>query len=425
MPDLLLITDIRTLAAVPPGPLADAAMREWPLIEDAALLVRDGRIAWFGPQREAPATHEGERVSDARRLSAAGGCVIPGLIDCHTHIPFAGNRSGEFVRRLAGETYLSIMQSGGGIRVTTAAVRQASRQQLVDENLPRLRRMLSYGVTTVECKSGYGLSPEHEIKQLAAVRDLAALQPIELVPTYLGAHALPAEFEGRSDEYIELMSSPELLARIAREKLARFCDVFCDRGAFTVEQARTMLSRAAAAGLRPKLHADELAQIGASGLAGELQAASADHLERIDDAGITALKSGGTVAAVLPGTSFFLGIEHCPARRLIEAGLPVAIATDFNPGSCMIESLPLVMNIAACQMRLRPTEIVAACTANAAMAVGAAERLGAIAAGYEADLVVLDAPTLDEWFYAVGRPQVRQVLKRGRAVYSATGEEAR
>jgi imidazolonepropionase len=424
MPDLLLITDIRTLAAVPPGALAGAAMRDWPLIDNAALLVHDGRIAWFGPQRDQPCVHEGERLSDARRLSAAGGCVIPGLIDAHTHIPFAGNRSGEFVRRLAGETYLSIMQSGGGIRVTTSAVRQAGQQQLVDENLPRLRRMLSHGVTTVECKSGYGLSPEHEIKQLRAVRDLATQQPIELIPTYLGAHALPHEFEGQSDEYIELMSSPELLARIAGEKLARFCDVFCDRGAFTVEQARTVLTRAAAAGLRPKLHADELAQIGASRLAGELKAASADHLERIDDAGIAALKAGGTVAVVLPGTSFFLGIEHCPARRLIEAGLPLAIATDFNPGSCMIESLPLVMNIAACQLRLTPAEVLAACTANAAAAVGSAERIGAIAPGYAADLVMLDVPTLDEWFYAVGRPQVRQVLKRGQVVFSATRHAA-
>jgi imidazolonepropionase len=420
--DLLLITDVRTLAAVPPGPLAGKDMRGWPLIENAALLMHDGRIAWFGPQSDLPKTHAGNPLSDARRLSAAGGCVIPGLIDAHTHIPFAGNRSGEFVRRLAGETYLSIMQSGGGIRVTTAAVRQASQQQLVDENLLRLQRMLSYGVTTAECKSGYGLSPENELKQLRAVRDLAAQQPVELVPTYLGVHALPAEFEGRSDEYVELMSSPELLSRIAREKLARFCDVFCDRGAFTVEQARTVLTRAAAARLRPKLHADELAQIGASRLAGELSAASADHLERIDDAGIAALKAGGTVAVVLPGTSFFLGIEHCPARRLIEAGLPLAIATDFNPGSCMIESLPLVMNIAACQLRLSPAEILAGCTANAAAAVGAADRLGAIAPGFDADLVVLDAPTLDEWFYAVGRPRVRQVLKRGQVVFSARGE---
>jgi imidazolonepropionase len=411
----LLITDIRTLAAVAPGPLAGRRMQEWPLLEHAALLVRDRRIAWFGPQHELPQ----EYSARAHRLSAAGGCVIPGLIDAHTHIPFAGNRSSEFVRRLAGETYLSIMQSGGGIRVTTAAVRQASQEQLVQENLSRLRRMLSYGVTTVECKSGYGLSPDHELKQLRAVRELAAQQPVELIPTYLGVHALPAEFEGRSDEFVELMSGPELLAQIVGGQLARFCDVFCDRGAFTVEQARTVLTRAAAAGLKLKLHADELAQIGASRLGGELKAASADHLERIDDAAIAALKAGGTVAVVLPGTSFFLGIEHCPARRLIEAGLAVAIATDFNPGSCMIESLPLVMNIAACQLRLTPAEILAACTANAAAAVGAAERIGAIARGYDADLVVLSAPTLDEWFYAVGQPQVRHVLKRGEVVFSA------
>jgi imidazolonepropionase len=407
----LLIKDIGTLAAVPPGPLAGARMRGVHTIKNAALLVQDARIAWFGPAADAPS------VDQAETLSAGDGCLIPGLIDPHTHIPFVGDRSGEFVRRLAGESYLSIMESGGGIRVTTAAVRQATLEQLVEENLPRLQRMLALGVATVECKSGYGLTPEHELKQLRAIRQLDQRQPIDLVPTYLGAHALPAEFEGRSDEFIELMGSAELLGQVAREGLARFCDVFCDRGAFTVEQAQRVLTRAAAAGLRPKLHADELAQIGATRLAGQLGAVSADHLERIDDAGIQALKAAGTIALVLPGTSFYLGIEHCDARRLIEAGLPVALATDYNPGSCMIESLPLIMNIAACQLRLTPSEILAACTANAAAALDLHRRTGAIAEGFDADLVVLDAPTLDDWFYTPGRSRVRTVLKHGQVVY--------
>lgn len=410
-PQTLLIHDIDTLAAVPPGPLAGAALRAVPTVRNAALLVRGGRIAWFGPAADAPG-------GAAVRLSAEGGCVIPGLIDPHTHIPFAGNRAGEFVRRLAGETYLSIMQSGGGIRVTTAAVRAASEEELTAENLPRLRRMLANGVTTVECKSGYGLSPEHELKQLRVIQRLARLQPIELVATYLGGHALPAEFEGRPDEFIDHIGSAALLDQIVRHGLARFCDVFCDRGAFTVAQARRLLERAAAAGLRLKVHADELAQIGASRLAGELTAVSADHLEHIDDAGLAALKAAGTVAVVLPGTSFFLGIEHCNARRLIDAGLPVALATDFNPGSCMIESLPWIMSIAACQLRMLPLEVLAACTANAAAALELHRQTGAIAAGYAADIVVLEAPTLEEWFYTVGRPRVRYVLKRGQVVYS-------
>jgi imidazolonepropionase len=410
----MLISDIASLVIVPPGPLAGQRMQDVKTIHGAALHVADGRIAWFGPAKDAPA--------DADTLSAGGGCVVPGLIDPHTHIPFVGSRAGEFIRRIAGESYLSIMESGGGIRVTTQAVREATIEQLVEENLPRLRRMLALGVTTCECKSGYGLAPEHELKQLRAIRELDRRQPIELVPTYLGAHALPAEFEARADEYIEQISSRELLEQIASENLARFCDVFCDRGAFTVEQARRVLARASEVGLIPKLHADELAQIGATRLAGEVHAVSADHLEQIDDNGIAALREAGTVAVVLPGTSFFLGIEHCDARRLIEAGLPVALSTDYNPGSSMVESLPLIMNIACCQLRMLPSEVLVACTANAAAALGLQDRIGAIEPGYDADLVILDAPTLDEWFYTPGRNRVQTVIKRGAVAHETPHE---
>ncbi|TWT42141.1 Imidazolonepropionase [Phycisphaerae bacterium RAS1] len=404
----LLVNDIGTLIAVPPGPIPGSRMRSLPELRDAALLIEDGRIAWFGPASQAPAADSS--------LSAAGGLVIPGLIDCHTHVPFAGDRSGEFVRRVAGESYLSILQSGGGIRVTSAAVRAASRDELVVENLPRLRRMLAEGVTTCECKSGYGLLPEHEIKQLEAVRELNQQQPIELVPTLLGLHSLPPEFDGRGDDYVAHMSSPALLERVSREKLARFADVFCDRGAFNVEQSRRFLSAAAAAGLRVKLHADQLAQIGASRLAAELRAVSADHLEEIDDQGIAGLQSAGVIPVVLPGCTFFLGVPHAPARKLIDAGLPLAIATDCNPGSAMIESLTLVMHIACCQLRLQPAEALAACTANAAAALGLHDRLGAIHIGHQADLTILDAPSLAMWFYTPGRARVRTVIKRGKVV---------
>jgi len=407
----LLISRIGTLVVVPPGPLAGARMREVTQVHNAALLVRDGRIAWFGPASEAP-LDEGTTT-----LSANGGCVIPGLIDPHTHIPFVGDRSDEFVRRVAGESYLSIMEAGGGIRVTTEAVQAASVEELVAENLPRLQRMLEMGVTRVECKSGYGLTPEDELKQLEAIRDLNRQQPVDLDATYLGAHALPAEFEGRADEYIDTIASEAFLREIVRRGLARFCDVFCDRGAFSVEQARRVLSRAVSVGLRPKLHADELAPIGASVLAGALRAVSADHLEKIDEAGIAALKGAGTIAVVLPGTSFFLGIPHCDARRLIEAGLPVALATDHNPGSCMIESLPAIMHIACCQLRMLPSEVVAACTANAAAALGVEQRVGAIEMGFDADLVVLGVGSLEEWFYTPGRPRVRTVIKKGHIVH--------
>ena len=414
----LLIGQIGTLAVVPPGPLAGPRMRQVSTIHNAALLIRDGRIAWFGPETKAPLD---DRTAT---LSAAGGCVIPGLIDSHTHIPFVGDRSGEFVRRVAGESYLSIMEAGGGIRVTTQAVRNASRDELVTTNLPRLGRMLKLGVTRVECKSGYGLTPEDEIKQLEAIQELNHQQPIDLEATYLGMHALPAEYEGRADEYVERIAGAELLGEVARRGLARFCDVFCDRGAFTVEQARRVLERAAKVGLQPKLHADELAQIGASHLAGQVRAVSADHLEHIDDAGIEALLAAGTVAVVLPGTSFYLGIPHCDARRLIAAGLPVALATDYNPGSCMIESLPWIMNIACCQMRMLPAEVLTACTANAAAALALQHRAGAIEVGYDADLVVLDVPSLAHWFYMPGSPRVRAVIKAGHIVYRRAERQA-
>lgn len=410
---MLLIDDIAMLAAVPPGPLRGARMREIPLLRNAAILVDTGRIYWFGSRAELPAADITERIS------AAGGCVIPGLIDCHTHIPFAGDRAAEFVRRVAGESYLSIMQAGGGIRVTSAAVRAAGVEQLVRENLPRLERMRSNGVTTVECKSGYGLSREAEINQLRATHALAAAQPLELVATYMGAHALPAEYEERPDAFLDDVADEAFLSQLSRERLAEFCDVFCDRGAFDTRQARRVLERAVRAGLRPKLHADELAQIGASQLAGELRAVSADHLELIDPAGMAALRDGDVIAVALPGTSFFLGIEHCPARAMIDAGLAVAIATDFNPGSCHIESLPFVMNIACCQLRLRPLEVLAACTANAAAAIARADRLGAIAVGYAADLAILAAPDLDHWFYSPGRNLVRCTIKAGRAIHRA------
>ncbi|MBL8878907.1 MAG: imidazolonepropionase [Phycisphaerales bacterium] len=409
----IILTDIGELVVVPPGPLRGARMRGLQRIRGAALRIDAGRISWFGPHSEIPAANSAK----ARRVSAGGGCVIPGLIDCHTHIPFAGNRADEFVRRIAGESYLSIMQSGGGIRVTTRAVRAASLQTLIDENLPRLRRMLAEGVTTIECKSGYGLDADSELKQLRAVAALSRLQPAELVPTYLGAHALPAEYDGRSDEFIDALSSEALLAELRAgddgRPLARFVDVFCDHGAFGVEQSRRYLQRAKSAGFKLKLHADELAQIGASRLAGELSAVSADHLEHIDDAGIDALRRGGVVAVVLPGTSFCLGIPHADARRLIDADLPVAVATDANPGSCPIESLRMAMDVACCQLRLTPEEVLCATTANAAAAVCEAHRIGAITVGHDADLVILETPSLDEWAYSVGRPRVRSVFKRG------------
>ncbi|MDO8631018.1 MAG: imidazolonepropionase, partial [Phycisphaerales bacterium] len=351
-------------------------------------------------------------------IYADGGCVLPGLNDSHTHAVCAGTRENEFVQRIAGKSYLDIAHAGGGIRVTVDAVRAASRAELVELALPRLRRMLHNGVTTVEIKSGYGLAVADEIKTLEVIRELKALQPIELVPTYLAAHTVPREFAGRAEEYLDTILDDGVLGRIRDEKFAEFCDVFCETTAFDMMQSHRVLEAGKRFGLRPKVHADQLTQMGAGVLAARVGAISADHLEKIDAAGIAAMKDAGCIAVLLPGCSFFLGAEQAPARTMLDADLPVALATDFNPGSSMVESLPLVMSIACVQMRMSPTEAVVAATANAAAAVDRHRRVGAIAVGMQADLVILEVPNHERWLYEPGRNCVATVLKRGKVVAS-------
>jgi imidazolonepropionase len=375
-------------------------------IRHASLRIEKGRILDFGA--------EGEEYLDAR-----GGAVIPGLIDSHTHLVFAGNRSEEFVMRAKGMSYLEIANAGGGIWRTVEAVRSASLEELVELALPRLARMLSYGVTTVEVKSGYGLTAEDEVKMLLVVRELRELQPIELVSTYLAAHTLPPEYRDRREAYVDLAVSDELMGRVAEEGLAEFVDVFCEESAFTVEESRRILEAGKKLGLAPKIHADQITQMGASRLAAEVGCVSADHLERIDEGGIAALKKAGVIAGVLPGCSFYLGVAQAPARRLLDAGVPVAFATNYNPGSSMVESLPLVLSIACTQMKVTPSEALVGATSTAAAALRREKRLGRIEAGMDADLVVLDAPRVDQWLSEVGRGSVRTVLKRGRVVYES------
>lgn len=406
----ILIRNIGELVFPTRGPVSGRSMRNVRRRLDAALLVRDAQVAWFGPDADRPTTN-------AIEFDAAGGCVVPGLIDCHTHTVFAGTREREFVERIEGRSYADIARAGGGIRVTVDALRATATEELVRQTLPRLRRMLANGVTTLEIKSGYGLTVDDELRMLDAVRRLSALQPIELVPTYLAAHTVPLEFAGRPDEYLQTVFADPVLTRIRDESLAEFCDVFCEQTAFTVEQSRSALSRARSFGLRPKVHADQITQMGASRLAGELHAVSADHLEKVDDAGIAALSSAGSVAVLLPACSFFLGVEQAPARRLITADLPVAVATDYNPGSSMVDSLPLTMTIACTQMRMTPAEALVAATANAASAVARHDRLGTLETGMQADLVILDVPNLERWMYEPGRNCVRAVVKNGQFVH--------
>lgn len=409
---MLGIRNIAELVLVPPGPVGGRSMHGVTTAKSAALLIDGERIVWIGPERDL------EAPSDCEFIDADGGCVLPGLIDCHTHTVFAGTREAEFEQRLQGKSYAQIAESGGGIRVSVQSVRQASCNELVALALPRLKRMLANGVTTVEIKSGYGLTVADELKMLEAVRELKRLQPIELVPTYLAAHTTPAEFADDPDAYLDTILAEPLLARIRDEQLAEFCDVFCERTAFDVARSRRVLTEAARFGLRGKLHADQITQIGASRLAAEVGAISADHLETIDQGGIDAMKEAGTIAVLLPGCSFFLGVDQAPARQLLDADLPVAIATDYNPGSAMIESLPLVMSMACTQMRMTPTEALVGATANAAAAINRQDRLGALQVGMQADLVLLDVPDHRRWAYEPGRNAVRRVIKRGITVVS-------
>jgi imidazolonepropionase len=406
----LAIKNIGELILVPRGPIGGRSMNNVRRLPSAAILCENGSITWLGANSEL-ATPPGCSTFDAR-----GGCVVPGLVDCHTHSVFAGTREFEFVQRIEGRSYTEIAESGGGIRVTVSAVRAARKEQLLDLALLRLKRMLKNGVTTVEIKSGYGLTVEDELNMLEVIRDLAARQPIETVATYMAAHTTPGEFAGRPDEYLASVFSEPVLRRIRDNRLAEFCDVFCEQTAFTVDQSRRILLAAKQFGLTPKLHADQITRIGASALAAEVGAISADHLERIDEIGIAAMKNARTIAVLLPACSFFLGVDQAPARTLITSDLPVAIATDYNPGSSMVESLPLTMSIACTQMRMTPMEALVAATANAAAAIARYDRLGAIAPGLQADLVILDVPNLERWVYEPGRNCVRAVVKQGRIV---------
>lgn len=383
------------------------------VIEDGAAILQDESITWVGPSADLPPL-----PPHAEILDVSGKVVIPGLIDSHTHLLFAGSREGEFEQRLQGRTYQEIAEKGGGINATVQSVRQASKEELKGLARHRLRHFLGFGVTTVEVKSGYGLTLADELKCLEAIRELDAEGPLELVPTFLGAHAVPPEYRSDRAGYLRLLMR-EMLPEIARCKLAEFCDVFCETGVFSLNESEAILTKAHELGLRLKLHADELSALGGAELAGRLGATSADHLLCISDAGIDALAKAGTVATLLPGTAFFLGVPYAPARKLIERGVTVALASDCNPGTCPTENLPLVGTMACTQMRMLPAEALRAMTRNAAAALGRADRLGSLEVGKQADLVVLDVPSYQHLFYHFGVNHVERVIKRGRVVYPA------
>lgn len=414
---MLVIRNISELVTAVRGPVRvddPAALR---VHRDASIGVEDGRIAWIH-ERDTGDAPGGVDESDATVVDAAGGCVIAGLIDCHTHTVFAGTREDEFVQRISGRSYAEIAEAGGGIKSTVAAVREATKEELVELALPRLARMLDGGVTTIEIKSGYGLTIEDELKMLRAIKLLRARQPVEISATYLAAHTVPNEYTGRGDAYIDALTADDVLQTIANQKLATQADVFCERTAFDVAQSRRFLERCGRVGLRGRVHADQITQMGASRMAAEIRAVSADHLEAVDDSSLAAMREAGTFGVLLPACSLFLGVEQAPARRIIDAGVPVALATDFNPGSSMIESLALTMSIACTQMRMTPREALIAVTANAAAVLERSDRVGVIAPGMQADLLILDVPSVERMVYEAGRNCVRTVIKRGEIIRS-------
>lgn len=402
-----LINNIGQLITVDPARMTVA--NPLGILENGAILFENGKIAWLG------ATEEINRADypNADWIDAKGKVVLPGLIDSHTHTIFAGDRANEFEMRLQGKTYLEIAQSGGGILKTVQATRNASEAELSRLTLQRLKRMLALGVTTVEIKSGYGLDFNSEMKCLNVLKSLRHQAPLSIVPTYMGGHDIPPEYQGKTDSYVDLLCN-EQIPLVAEQGLAEFCDVFCEKGYFDIDQSQRILETAQKYGLKLKIHAEEFCNLGGAQLAGELKATSADHLLHISDEGIEALKTGGTVATLLPGTAFYLRIkDYAPAIKLIAAGVPVALATDFNPGSCVIDNLQLIMALACLQMNMPPVEVIKAVTLHAAMALNLQKDRGSLAVGKRADVALFDIHSYNDLLYRVGSNLLTDVYVAG------------
>lgn len=379
------------------------------IIPDGALVVEEGIIAKVGKTGE---VMDGLDIARYDMIDASGKAVLPGFVDSHTHFVFGGYRAEEFCRRLQGVTYMEIMAQGGGIVSTVEATRNATKGDLVSLGRKRLDRMLAFGVTTVEGKSGYGLDYVTEMKQLSVMRDLDALHPVDVVSTFLGAHALPPAYEGRGERFIEYLIQ-EVLPDVVRGKFADFCDVFCEKGVFSLDQSRRLLESARSFGLQLKIHADEITPLGGAELACELGAVSADHLLHASETGIRKMAEAGVVATLLPGTAFSLKEPYARARFMIDSGCAVALATDFNPGSCFSESIPLLFSLATIHMEMSPEEAVTALTINGAAAVGRENKVGSLDVGKMGDAVILEFPSYRYIPYHLGVNSVETVIKKG------------
>ncbi len=406
---MLLIKNIGTIAT----PLGDtvrcgAEQRKIACIKNAAILIdNDGRILSVTGDGKLPEYSAYTDIYDAK-----GKLVTPGLVDAHTHLVFGGWRNHEVPLKIEGASYLDILNAGGGILNTLTHTREASEDELYERSKCFLSEMMDFGVTTVEIKSGYGLNLETELKQLRVIKRLGENTPTDVVSTFLGAHAIPGEFAGNADGYINYLIE-SVLPVVAGEKLADFCDVFLESSVFNVEQSRRLLLAAQKLGLPSKIHADEIDALGGSELAGEIGAVSAEHLIATKDSGIEAMAKSKTVACLLPQTSLYLGKPFARARDMITAGVPVAIATDFNPGSCPSLNLQLSMNLGYLKYRLYPEEVLTAVTLNAACAIGMGDKVGSIEPGKQADLVIWNTDELSMLCYRMGSNQIKTVFKKG------------
>lgn len=421
--DLLIedASELITLAADIPdngavGPRVGSSMRNLAIISGGSVAAFDGRIVAIGKTHEVRG--KVNLTSNAQVIDAKGKVVLPGFVDSHTHLVFAGSREEEFIQRAEGKTYLEILGSGGGILSTVRATRDATHSHLLALGLKNLDIMMCHGTTTVEVKSGYGLSVDEELKILRVIRDLDKFHPVDVVSTFMGAHAVPAEYAGDTEGYVQHVIDDQLPA-VKEENLAEFCDVFCEKGVFSVGQSRRILEAGLALGLLPRIHADEMGSLGGAELAAEIGAVSAEHLLYASEDGIRKMAEAGVTATLLPATSFTLGLgRYADARAFIQAGCPVALATDFNPGTSPTLSMQFVMNAAALGMKLHPAEIISATTVNAAHGLNRGNLIGSLEVGKVADMVVVNTDTYLRIPYKLGINIVDKVIKRGRLVVS-------
>lgn len=412
MTQKLLITgaaQLITMAGHSQKPAVKEAMSDLQIIENGAVYMEDGRIVEVGTTEELQGKYD---VSSEEHIDATGKVVAPGLIDPHTHLVHAGTRENEYAMRLKGRTYMDIMEAGGGIHATTRATQEASHEELYEQSIKRLNKFLLHGVTTVEAKSGYGLTLEHEMKQLEVADQLGKDHPIDIVSTFMGAHAIPMDEKENPDVFVDRVIN-EMIPEVAKRNLAKFNDVFCERGVFTPEQSRRILEAGKEHGLIPKIHADEIEPYAGAELAASVGAISADHLLRASEQGIKDMAEAGVVGVLLPGTAFFLMAEFAQGRKMIDAGVAVALSTDANPGSSPTISLPFIMNLGCLNMGMTPEEVLTATTINAAHAIGCAEEAGSLEKGKKADVTIFDIPNYLFLSYQYGMNHVDTVVKAG------------